>query len=125
MPELNDINLSDVTKTASKFVRDVAYVTVGLGVLGVQKAQVRRVEIQRKLANDASWSDRIDEVREAVFNQAHHVDTIVESAVNLFETTIEPLEDQLPVSAKELSQKAREQARHLRSQIRDLVLPAA
>lgn len=126
MPELNDLpNLSDLTRSASKFARDVAYVTVGLGVLGIQKAQVRRVDLARKLADESLWSGRIGEVREAVYAQAHHVDTIVESAVNLFETTIEPLEDQLPVSARELSQKAREQARQVRGQIRSIVLPAA
>jgi archaellum component FlaC len=37
--------MPDVTAT----LKDAAYVTVGLGVLGFQKAQVRRVELQKQL----------------------------------------------------------------------------
>ena len=37
MPEIKDI-----TQEITKAVRDAAYVVVGLGVLGVQRAQVRR-----------------------------------------------------------------------------------
>ena len=32
-----------------RFVEDVAYVTVGFGVLAFQKAQVRRVELQKQV----------------------------------------------------------------------------
>jgi hypothetical protein len=36
---------------ATNSVKDVAYVTVGLGVLGFQRAQVRRRELERALRN--------------------------------------------------------------------------
>ena len=45
MPELKDIT-DEITKTA----RDAAYVVVGLGVLGIQRAQVRRQQLQRRFA---------------------------------------------------------------------------
>ena len=44
MPEFKDVT-DEITKTA----RDAAYVVVGLGVLGLQRAQVRRQELQKRL----------------------------------------------------------------------------
>ena len=34
---------------AQKVLKDALYVTVGLGVIAVQKAQVQRVELQKQL----------------------------------------------------------------------------
>ena len=38
--------MADITKT----LRDAAYVTIGLGVIGFQRAQVRRQELTKQLA---------------------------------------------------------------------------
>ena len=40
---------SDEARRAAEIARDALYVTVGLGVLGVQRAQVRRRELERSL----------------------------------------------------------------------------
>lgn len=51
MPEINFRNI-DVEKAAADFneaVKEAAYVAVGLGVLGFQRAQVQRVELMKQL----------------------------------------------------------------------------
>jgi len=123
MPELND--LTELTNEVTNIARDAAYVVVGLGVLGLQKAQVRRVELKSKLAADLSLEDRLADARTAVSSGVQHIDGIVEGAFRFVESTLQPLEEQLPPVARELAQKAHEQAREVRTQIRDLVSPDA
>jgi len=123
MPELND--LSDLTNEVTTIARDAAYVVVGLGVLGLQKAQVQRVELTNKLGQGPGLEDRLAEFRSALAAGVKHVDELVEHAFTFVETTLEPIEEQLPAGARDLAQKARVQARGVRSQIRDAVVPAA
>ncbi|MDA8360306.1 MAG: hypothetical protein M0Z95_29320 [Actinomycetota bacterium] len=123
MPDLNDLH--SVTGEVTNIARDAAYVAIGLGVLGFQKAQVQRVELKSKLAGDLAVEQRLAEVREAVANGIRQVDGIVEGALQLVETSFEPLEEQLPPVARELSHRARQQAREVRTQIRELVVPGA
>ena len=47
MPELTNINT--LSKGVGNLARDAAYVAVGLGVLGFQRAQVQRVELTKQL----------------------------------------------------------------------------
>ena len=89
-----------------KTLTDTAYVTVGLGVLGFQQAQVRRRELQQRLADSGgclnarardgrahletfqhtaegiaqSVRDRIEPVVDQVVEQAMRVQTIVTRA---------------------------------------------
>ncbi len=123
MPELSD--LSDLTTEVTNIARDAAYVVIGMGVLGFQKAQVQRVELKSKLAGDLAVEDRLAELRSAVSSGMQQVDGIVEGAFQFVETTLQPLEEQLPPVARDLAHKAHQQAREVRSQIRELVLPAS
>jgi isopropylmalate/homocitrate/citramalate synthase len=60
-----DINVNDVNKAvagAEKVLREGAYVTVGLGVLAFQRAQVRRRELAKRIEKDratieSQWSE--------------------------------------------------------------------
>ncbi len=47
--DLTDLDLNAIAGRATELARDATYVTVGLGVLGFQRAQVRRREIERRL----------------------------------------------------------------------------
>ncbi len=119
MPELND--LTEMTSEAVSIARDAAYVIVGLGVLGLQRAQVQRVELQSKLANDLSFDERVIDLREAVVTSLQQVDELVETAIRFVETTLEPLEEQLPIVARDMAKRAHDQAREFRTQLRELV----
>ncbi|MGP8058396.1 MAG: hypothetical protein ACLP9C_01995 [Acidimicrobiales bacterium] len=123
MPELHD--LSDLGTEVTNLARDTAYVVVGLGVLGLQKAQVQRVELQNRLGQDPELDERLAHLRTALYAGVKHVDEIVESAFTFVESTLEPLEEQLPAGAREVSRKARSQVREVHSQIREAVVPVA
>jgi hypothetical protein len=82
---------------------------------------VQRVELQNRLSQDVALDQRIDEVRHGVAKGFQHFDDLAESAVQLVETTLQPLEDKLPPSVTQLTTRAREQAREVRTQIRQLV----
>ncbi len=116
-------NITAISKGATDFARDAAYVAVGLGVLAYQRAQVQRVELQSKLPHDFDFKldKHIDEVRGGVAKGIHQLDDLAESAVHFVETSFEPLEEKLPPTVSQLTIKAREQAREVRLQIRQLV----
>ena len=114
-------NITTLSKGVTDLARDAAYVAVGLGVLGYQRAQVQRVELQNRLSQDFSLDQRIDDVRQGVAKGIHQIDDLAESAAQFVETTLQPLEEKLPPSVSQLTSKAREQAREVRIQIRQRV----
>jgi hypothetical protein len=124
MPDVSN-NISTLSKGVTDLARDAAYVAVGLGVLGYQRVQVQRVELQNKLSQDISLDQRIDEVRKGVSKGVAkgvtQIDDLAEQATQFVETTLQPLEEKLPASVTQLTIKAREQAREVRIQIRQRV----
>ena len=123
MPEV-PTNITNISKGVTDLARDAAYVAVGLGVLGYQRAQVQRVELQNRLSKDFSLDQRIGDVRQGVAKGIHQIDDLAETAVQFVETTLQPLEDKLPSSVTQVTTKAREQAREVRIQIRQRVSAA-
>jgi hypothetical protein len=122
MPDVTQ-NITAISKGVSDLARDAAYVAVGLGVLAYQRAQVQRVELQNRLSHDfdIDLDKRIGDVRGGVAKGIHQLDDLAETAVQFVETTFEPIEEKLPPTVSQLTIKAREQAREVRSQIRQLV----
>jgi hypothetical protein len=120
MPDVTT-NISTLSKGVTDLARDAAYVAVGLGVLAYQRAQVQRVELQKKLSKELPIDQRLDDVRQGVAKGFAQIDDLAESAVQFVETTLQPLEDRLPTSVTQLTIKAREQAREVRTQIRQRV----
>ncbi len=128
----------DVSRTA----RDAAYVAVGLGVLGFQKAQVRRRELAQRLAAASTTAqqrierladlagagsavqqqlERLGELPTELARTLADVDDAVETLITRLETLVEPLEQHLPPAARDAVQQAREQARAARQQLRTRV----
>jgi hypothetical protein len=122
MPDVTN-NITALSKGAADLARDAAYVAVGLGVLAYQRAQVQRVELQTRISQDfdIDLDKRIGDVRGGVAKGIHQLDDLAETAVQFVETTFEPIEEKLPPTVSQLTTKAREQAREVRSQIRQLV----
>lgn len=121
MPDIKDIT-DEITKTA----RDAAYVVVGLGVLGFQRAQVRRQELSKRLAEPkAQVEERIGEVRGEFTKRVKGVDERVEQAISRLEASFEPLEQRLPGQARALVVQARTQTREARQQLRNLITSVA
>ncbi|HEX3794466.1 MAG TPA: hypothetical protein VHV57_08200 [Acidimicrobiales bacterium] len=122
MPELT--NISTISKGVTDLARDAAYVAVGLGVLGYQRAQVQRVELKNKMAKDFSLDTRLSGVRSEITKGVSKIDDLVESAAQFVETSFAPIEGRLPASVTQLTSKAFEQGREVRSQIRQRVASA-
>lgn len=120
MPDVTT-NINTLSKGVTDLARDAAYVAVGLGVLAYQRAQVQRVELQKRLSKELPIEQRIGDVRQGVAKGFQQIDDLTESAVHFVETTLQPIEDRLPAPVSQLTTKAREQAREVRSQIRQRV----
>ena len=121
MPDVTT-NLTALSKGVTDLARDAAYVAVGLGVLGLQRVQVQRVELQNKLkAQDLDLDQRVQDVRQGVAKGYNQIDDLAESAAHFVATTLQPLEERLPASVTQLTVKAREQAREVRTHIRQRV----
>jgi hypothetical protein len=120
MPEVPS-QITTISKGVTDLARDAAYVAVGLGVLGYQRAQVQRVELQNRLSKDLSLDQHVGGVRENVAKGINQIDDLAETAMQFVETTIQPLEDRLPPSVTQVTVKARNQAREVRIQIRQRV----
>ena len=117
MPDVTS-NINAVSKGVTDLARDAAYVAVGLGVLGYQRAQVQRVELQNRLSQDLALDQRLGEVRQGVAKGIQQIDELAESAAQFVETTLQPIEEKLPPTVTQVTSKAREQARKVRNQIR-------
>jgi hypothetical protein len=114
-------NMGAISTGVTDLARDAAYVAVGLGVLGYQRAQVQRVELKNRFSKDLSLDQRLSDVRAELTKGVTQLDELLESATQFIETSIQPLEQQLPPAVIQLTAKAFEQAREVRSQIRQRV----
>jgi hypothetical protein len=65
------------------------------------------------------------DLRSAVATSLQRLDEVVEEATQLIESTLEPLEDQMPAAARELAHRALQQARGVGGQLRGLAGSAA
>jgi hypothetical protein len=119
MPDVT--NIGTLSKGVTDLARDAAYVAVGLGVLGYQRAQVQRAELKTRLSKDISFDQRLSDVRAELTKGVTQLDELLETATQFIETSIQPLEQQLPPTVTQLTTKAFEQAREVRSQIRQRV----
>jgi hypothetical protein len=120
MPDVTT-NIGTLSKGVTDLARDAAYIAVGLGVLGYQRVQVQRVELQNRLSQDFSLEERVDDVRQGVAKGFRQIDDLAESAAHFVETTMQPIEEKLPAQVTQLTAKAREQAREMRAQVRQRV----
>ena len=127
---------TDVGRTAKDIatvVADATYVVIGAAVLGFQRAQVRRQELNKRIAEPRTdLEDRVASIRSDL-NQAltgldSRVEEIadrVEDLIGRLETVVAPFEDRLPTQARDLVRQAHDQAREARSQIRTRLPNAA
>ena len=92
--------MADVTKT----VKDAAYVTVGLGVLAFQKAQVGRRELTKQVETQLTETG----------GQVQRLAKKVEERV---QPVLSQLEDAVPAGAKDLVKQARTAALQAQDQL--------
>jgi F0F1-type ATP synthase membrane subunit b/b' len=96
--------MADITKT----LKDSAYVAVGLGVIAFQKAQVRRVELQKQVTS------QINDTRE-------QINKLVDEVEKRVEPVLDQIEGRLPSQAQSIVKQARSTAKDARGQVNGLV----
>jgi prefoldin subunit 5 len=92
--------MADVTKT----VKDAAYVTVGLGVLAFQKAQVARRDLTKQVET------QLTQTGEQVQKLSKKVEGRIQPVLGQLEQTV-------PTQAKDLVKQARTAAEQLQGQV--------
>jgi hypothetical protein len=120
MPDVTT-NISTLSKGVTDLTRDAAYVAVGLGVLAFQRVQLQRVELQKRISKDLPLEQHFGNARQGVVKGFQQIDDLAESAVQFVESTLQPIEDKLPTSVTQVTTRAREQAREVRTQIRQRI----
>lgn len=107
-------------------LKDAAYVSVGLSVIALQRAQVRRQELETNLR------DTFGGARGNLDETVERVNTLVDDRVKLIEERLEAVEQQvdavldevetrLPEPVADASRTARAAAKAVRGQVLDLV----
>ena len=115
--------LDEIPGEIAKITRDVAYVAVGLGVLGLQRTQVQRQAIQRRV-RAGELEEVVAGLRAGLTRGVQQADAVVELTIGQLESSLEPLEQQLPPPVRELVAIAHTRAREARSQLREAVTSA-
>jgi len=116
MNELTD-RTKELTKEAATFAKDAAYIAVGLGVLGFQKLQAERVNLQKRVPQMGMTDERLNDLRAGVSRQVRQLDEFVGVALGKVESSLQPLEEQLPARTREIATKAHASVRQLHSQV--------
>lgn len=104
-----DFRALDVDKAAAelnKALREAAYVAVGLGVIGFQKAQVRRVELTRQLESQVDTAA----LRSQLSDLARSVDEAMTPIRGQLNDGLDRIQDALPPTAREVVHTLRDAA---------------
>jgi hypothetical protein len=102
--------------------RDAIHVAVGLGVLGLQRAQMRRQELTKRLAGPKSRAGGCSAgVREKIASKMHEADGAVEALIVRAEASLEALEDRLPSPARDMAKQVHARSREARALMRSIV----
>ncbi|HEY1116574.1 MAG TPA: hypothetical protein VGE43_02645 [Acidimicrobiales bacterium] len=105
------ITLEDLQKTA----RDSFYVTVGLGVIAFQKAQVQRHELRKQLEHGVGGA------QQGVVESVKTIEERLEAVEQRLDAVLDDVEEKLPAQARLVMTQARGVAKDARQQLRVLV----
>ena len=112
MPEIR--TPASAAEDLSKLLKDAFYVTIGLGVIAVQRAQVRRQELTKQV------SGHVDGLGKRVDDRVKTVEERLEAVEARFDALLDQLEERLPEQARDLAHQARVAAKEARTQVRGL-----
>lgn len=108
---MTSITLDDVQRAA----RDSFYVSIGLGVIAFQKAQVQRQELRKSLTNNLA------EARTTLEASLKTAEERLGDAEERLDAVLDDVEAQLPESARTVMSQARKAAKDARAQIQGVI----
>jgi hypothetical protein len=129
MPDINipTVDFEKAVADLNHALKEAAYIAVGLGVIGLQRAQVRRVEMMKQFeeAREQINTDQLETQWEAARAQlvdlARLVDEWLIPARTQLDEQIDLWEERLPESARNLVQTMREAASSQEQSLRSVV----
>jgi hypothetical protein len=98
---------------------------VGLGVLGLQKLQVGRVEIQKHLRNNERFGATYSGLRTQAFRRASQVDAVLGEALRTVESSLQPVTGRLPEPARHAATIAQARIDELHAKVSQFLASAA
>lgn len=108
--------------TAANALREALYVTVGFGVVGVQKLQVRRREAAKQVKSQAAQArKRYDEVAGSIDEQLGQIERRLSALENTVGSHLDKVQERLPDQAADLVKQARTAALEARDQVRSRI----
>lgn len=108
---MTEFSIDDISKT----VKDSLYVTIGLGVIAFQKAQVQRQELQKQVESNLTAT------RSVVGDSLKTIQERLEAVEGRIDGVLDDVEQQLPEQARTVMRQARDVAKDTRTQLLDLV----
>jgi len=105
-----------------KNLKDAFYVTVGLGVIGFQKAQVRRRELTKQVETqlksaETQLSTQRKKVEEQVVAGAEQLEKLTKQFQERIDPVLDQIEGRLPEQARDLVKQARTAAINAQDQL--------
>src|SRR4029079_4725279 len=98
----------------TKLAKDVLYVSVGLSVIAVQKVQVRRKELGKRLGGNVDPRTQLKAAQKLFEERVKLVEERLEGVEGRFESLLDQLEERLPEQAREVAHQARTVAKEAR-----------
>lgn len=105
--------------TITDNLRDAAYIAIGMGVIGVQRAQVRRESLKKQFAETrTTFEAHGAEAVKLVGDFVKQTDARVEPLIKAVEERIDGVVELLPEQAKPAVKQARQVQKDARQQVR-------
>ena len=115
--------MTDLRTDLTKTLKDAAYVVVGFGVIGFQRAQVRRQELRKQLEGQRhQLEEQLAEVRAQVQKLVVDLDARLQPVRHEVEGRLDTFESTLPEQARGLVQQVRSLAHETEVQARKVIL---
>ncbi|HVV38099.1 MAG TPA: hypothetical protein VHC63_15945 [Acidimicrobiales bacterium] len=111
--------------TINDNLRDAAYIAIGMGVIGFQRAQTRRQDLRKQFADQrAAFESRGAEVVNLVSEALKQADAAISPVVDALEAQVDNVVNALPAQARTLVEPARQASKDARQQLRSRVATA-
>ncbi|GEM_PF-2602307 len=98
---------------------------VGLGVLGLQKLQVGRVELHKRLSGHETLGAGYTSLRTQALRQASKVDSVLSEAIRTLEASLQPVTGRLPGPARHVATVAQSRIDELHAKVTQYLASAA
>jgi hypothetical protein len=112
-----------VLDSAKGLAEDIFYVSLGIGVITFQKAQVKRQEIKGKLTVPFSDVEKQGtELKDKLVDNILKFDKNIDKAVNDLDELLSPVQEKLPEPIKEVVTKAKNFSNQSRNQFKKILV---